>query len=920
MSKMDEVAQLVKDLDLDVLSILEFDIMDYVPHNSFNIPGYEQYFTAGKSGKTRTISLVKATTFDNIELLSRASGRPETWLKLKKKGHKDLILVSYYREWNGQQLEDLEHFVDQVKGLEATSRVIIIGDFNLDFDKAESSASYIHKAKANYLMENLSEAGFTHFGAGNTFKRFKEGHLVESALDWVFCNNDIITLQKHDIGFSDHSCIHFSLAISKNRTSVYKWVRPMAKIGSMEMISHLRQVPWGDLFHLDIDSFAVTFKQHILDALDKFAPKRRQNITLVSSCKPSQHLKDLRRKRDEAKHMIPTNGAAEYTSLRNKAKKRARQERISKYIRDIETGKSDLWQTIRNVQKSPHSTTKIQDGNELVTGKAAANLINNYFIQKVLDIQDSLQGNENQALELTRNYVNNANISGTVFDLRTVKVAEVEKLLANMKGSKALDKDGLSPWIFKRLASVIVVPLTELINRSIVEGKVPKDWKCTKVTPLFKRGSKLEPKNYRPISIVKVPSKILESVVKMQMQAMAEERNIFPNCSYAYRKGHSTTRAVAKVLQLIDSAKMQKEKVGLILFDLSSAFDTVDASILSKKLKQFNIGKRTIKWINSYLTDRSQFVSLDGEESNLIQVNTGIPQGSCLSPLLFLLMTADLGEAIQSGYPMIYADDTSAVVSGSSWEEVGQKFSAVGEEISRYMANNNMKLNPAKTEFLTFGRDKNMTVTIEGKTISESMSVRLLGININKRLSWSGHVDSLAPELAKIIGALRHLSFYLPKKTLCSLLRPFFISKATYGLELLCNPMNKSDMTINRLQVMLNKAMRTVLKKSRMDHIRIEDLQAWSKCPSIREIAIEKLASVTFEICHPDGSWNELKVKQYSESSYETRSQTLGKVKIGRGNSIGHLSSQIWNKLSDNANDGKSMTRKQLQSALKNIL
>ena len=212
-----------------------------------------------------------------------------------------------------------------------------------------------------------------------------------------------------------------------------------------------------------------------------------------------------------------------------------------------------------------------------------------------------------------------------------------------------------------------------------------------------------------------------------------------------------------------------------------------------------------------------------------------------------------------------------------------------------------MILNPSKTEFITFGQGQCPPICVNGSIIEEAKSVKLLGITLNKGLTWKGHMEKLQSELAQNIGGLKCLAYHLPKSTTCSLIEPHFLAKATYGLEMMCNPLNVTDPTINQLQKHLNDAMRAALRKHRSGHHKITDLQRESQCPSIREIAISKIAGVAYDIYGCDSPWNDLNSAESFAYTKQTRSATSGKLRFGKNQemNIGYVAGQMWNHIHD---------------------
>ena len=223
------------------------------------------------------------------------------------------------------------------------------------------------------------------------------------------------------------------------------------------------------------------------------------------------------------------------------------------------------------------------------------------------------------------------------------------------------------------------------------------------------------------------------------------------------------------------------------------------------------------QWIKSYLTERQQVVLYQGQESKVHNVQVGSPQGSILSPLLFLVLVADMEEALHGleGTTLLsFADDTTVYASANSEEEVRALLENAAKRILCYMKSSGLSANPGKTDFIMFSRSSQKPIQVGEDKIQESTSIKLVGFILTKDLSWKKHLESLTTELKNRIGILRRLSWHLSRETLIECLTPVFMSKLQYGLSLICDPnLKRNCSTTKALQNLQNDAMRTVLGK-----------------------------------------------------------------------------------------------------------
>ena len=374
---------------------------------------------------------------------------------------------------------------------------------------------------------------------------------------------------------------------------------------------------------------------------------------------------------------------------------------------------------------------------------------------------------------------------------------QVVKFIDALSNSKSCGIDGIPANILKLAKHQLKLPLTWIINTSLRTGKFPRCWKTAKIIPLFKcKGCPMEAKNYRPVSLLSPVSKILECCVVQQIEKHMTSKQLWHPAQNACRGGRSTTTALLQLSEHWMSSVEGKWKTVLMLVDLSAAFDCINSKILKSKLERYNCGSSVTSWVENYMMGRLFCVSVGGKESLLHPIESGVPQGSCLGPLLFIIFTNDMLDLRVSSEActcpatpskgmwqprcheccpaVAYADDTTIVVTARSEERLEAVLNGALNAYEAYLTANRMVINTGKTEILRTGfrlgsaEEDSLRLEAcdaEGNRISPKESCRLLGLILGRNMNWNHHLmedkGSLHARIRKRLSALKILGKYV---------------------------------------------------------------------------------------------------------------------------------------------------------------
>lgn len=716
-------------------------------------------------------------------------------------------------------------FMDICSNIPNNKKCFILGDFNIDL------LNYGTNQNISSYIDDLQSIGFIPL----TLLPTRITDTSSTIIDHAYCNfvnQDILTIKSAVItcDIADH--LANFLLISKDGCKKPIHDRPYIRIYSSRNINNflheLECIDWSSLysisdaelaFNLFNDQFQKCFNFSF--PLVKQSRKSFKNKKWISkklqksiSQKNRFYKNWILHKTDENERKYKT-FAKELKTKLDTAKKEHFQGLLNKYNNKCK----NIWKTLNILMNKPKgsncSVERISDNDTILTNKSQiAEAFNHYFLN-IVENNTCSTSNESQNSYLS--YLGNRQVSS--FFCSPVTPTEVENIIMGLNNTQSTGCDQIPMKLIKISSSNTKIPLSHIINLSLSKGHFPSTLKISKVVPIYKKGDSTKLGNYRPISLLNNFSKIFEKVMHYRLTNYFNKYHIIYSGQYGFRKFHSTTYALFDSINLVQTKLSQNLHTMGLFLDFSKAFDSVSHSILLAKLDHYGIRGVALDWFKSYLTDRQQYVQIDAfDVSSLGSVSYGVPQGSILGPLLYIIYANDLQNAVNTDNSAlkIFADDSNIFLFHCNITDLFKIANELCSSIYEWCEANNLRLNIDKCTYIIFRPTSRVNQTISNLNLNVKISngllmrvnqTKFLGLTIDEFFTWSIHIDNVICKLNAYSCWFYKIKNFLYDYSARQLYFAYVHSVLMYGILLFGNA---TKTNIKRLQIAQNRCLRTL--------------------------------------------------------------------------------------------------------------
>ena len=824
LSNKDEIFSFVKSEKYNIYSFTETHVTSDITEGELYIDGY--YFLKCDSLSRFTGGIIMYIK-DNfpVEVICNQNINNELWymgIKYKDVRNRMINFICLYRSPSSSIAEFLKHINILINMLNCKEEIVIIaGDFNINITE---STFY-----ANKLLSVMREYGFQQYVREHT--RITSNS--QTTIDLVFSNNINTSVKvKRTPKLSDHDLLEITPAIEMRKKPQHFLinddyrveVRNFKTFNKDRFQGFLVTSPWTTMpQHVNI--IAEELYVNIRSILDLMAPTKK--VMSRNTMKGKWYDEEIiyqTKKRDFCyKRALVKRDAEsweEYKKEKRISTKLIKDKKTNYFSKLIDANKSNskrMWKILKEAIDGENGSKEVnymKFGNEIITNpEEIATRYNEFIVNSISSLVVSKPLTNILKLGYKRK-----------FRFQPITYRDIMNEVKKMKNKSS--SDFLNGKLVGYGGEYIIHKIRDIFNMSINTGVFPECWKNSYVTPIRKISRAENPTEFRPINTLPYIEKIFERIIKNQLMDYLKKHDILIENQSAYREKHSCETALQLIISRWKLWLDDKNKVIIAAFlDLSRAFETINVDILLWKLNSIGICDIELRWFESYLTGRTQITKVKGQQSAEMPIRHGVPQGSVLGPLLFVLYMNDIVDAVKKNKNVclnLFADDTLVAVEDADACSAAQRLNIVLSDLGTWMKTNNLVLNVKKCNILVLGRKKSVSkvpdIILDKEKLSIVQSVKYLGVYIDSELNFKTHIEKLIQKFAQRVNYFSRVAKSLNLKCRVDIYKSIVAPYFQYCPTILIYA-NNTD--LNRIQVIQNRAMRIILKCNGYTPIRL---------------------------------------------------------------------------------------------------
>lgn len=812
MHNIDNIKCLIVEWKPIVICLVETHVDSQISEKEIKIEGYQSEKCLTSNRRTGGI-LVYVKNGYNYKILRSDKIEPYLWtlsIELNILNNKYCVTSFYHPPQRNDSLflEYFENYLEEI--MEYDGNIYIGGDFNYDLLK---DTYYSKKIK-----EMIHRSGL--YQIVNKPTRVTDNS--STLIDYIITNNKNTLHEVHETPrISDHSILSITVKnrYSKGYTTIKK--RCFSNYSASSLQNLIRNSNWNNNT-TDVNVLSNSLTSSLEEVIDELCPEIEINI-------PEKHIHNkwityeiinLMKERDRDYKRAIFSKCEDtwntYKESRNRITTMIRNEKQNYFHRIIDENKSNpkqMWKNLKTILPSNHKVAqdkiKFEDI-EMSNESEIAEKFNVYFVQSIKEITDSISNSTNNE------YVLDLVDSHPPFNkFKEVSMMNLRTTVLSLKNTVGVN-DNLSTRVIKDAFDVVGNRFLDVVNLSLSIGTFPERWKTSYIVPVPKIQNSNQCTNFRPINTVPVYEKILEVVVKNQLMEYCDENSVIVGNQSGFRKNHSCESVLLNITDEWYRAMDENYIILAVFLDFKRAFETINRDLLIKKLEKIGMGGTVLKWFQSYLHNRQQKVKYKKCMSQSIQNNFGVPQGTVLGPILFILYVNDIIKCVKNCKISLFADDTMIYIIGKDIENMFNVMNTELQNIFKWLCCNDLCINVDKSKYMLIGSndkiatiDSKLCIKINSNKIERVNEIKYLGVILDQNLKFNSHADYVMKKMSQKTNFLYRVGSCLSMPTRILLYKSLIAPHIDFCTSLLLNVCKGKVQNLQKIQ---NKAMRNILK------------------------------------------------------------------------------------------------------------